>query len=99
MKIRFELDPELALREKGTILVCKELLNKGINPTIENIKQNVLDGMDADMMKVIGSHPTFSCGAALSMDSSESFDELYKRVDAALYEAKRQGKNAVHFSL
>lgn len=43
MKIRFELDPELALREKGTILVCKELLNKGINPTIENIKQNSED--------------------------------------------------------
>lgn len=70
-----------------------------LSSRIENIKQNVLDGMDADMMKVIGNHPTFSCGAALSMDSSESFDELYKRVDAALYEAKRQGKNAVHFSL
>jgi hypothetical protein len=43
MKIRFELDPELALREKGTILVCKELLSKGIKPTINNIKQNSED--------------------------------------------------------
>jgi predicted transcriptional regulator len=43
MKIRFELDPELSLREKGTIIVCKQLLDKGINPTIENIKQNSKD--------------------------------------------------------
>lgn len=43
MKIRFELDPELSLREKGTIIVCKALLDKGINPTIENIKQNSTD--------------------------------------------------------
>ena len=43
MKIRFELDPELGLKEKGTIIVCKELLKKNINPTIENIKQNSAD--------------------------------------------------------
>lgn len=43
MKIRFELDPELGLREKGTILVCRELLDKGMNPTIENIKRNSKD--------------------------------------------------------
>lgn len=43
MKIRFELDPELGLKEKGTIIVCKELLKKGIKPTIDNIKQNSYD--------------------------------------------------------
>ena len=43
MKIRFELDTELGLKEKGTIIVCRELLDKGINPTIENIKQNSTD--------------------------------------------------------
>lgn len=40
MKINFELDPELNLREKGTIIVCRELINQGINPTIQNIKKN-----------------------------------------------------------
>ncbi len=43
MKISFELDPQLSLREKGTIIVCRELLKKNINPTIENIKQNSAD--------------------------------------------------------
>ena len=43
MKIRFEVDPELSLREKGTIIVCRELLGKGVKPTIENIKQNSVD--------------------------------------------------------
>lgn len=47
MKIRFELDPELGLKEKGTILVCRELLGKGVKPTIENIKQNSKDAETA----------------------------------------------------
>lgn len=47
MKIRFELDPELGLKEKGTILVCRELLSKGVNPTIENIKRNSGDAETA----------------------------------------------------
>lgn len=37
--IRFELDPEMSLREKGTLIVCRELIKQGINPTIENIKK------------------------------------------------------------
>lgn len=47
MKIRFELDPELGLKEKGTLLVCRELLSKGVNPTIENIKRNSKDAETA----------------------------------------------------
>ena len=47
MKIRFELDPELGLKEKGTILVCRELLDRGVKPTIENIKQNSGDAETA----------------------------------------------------
>ena len=47
MKIRFELDPELGLKEKGTILVCRELLSRGVKPTIENIKQNSRDAETA----------------------------------------------------
>ena len=47
MKIRFELDPELGLKEKGTILVCRELLSKGVNPTVENIKRNSRDAETA----------------------------------------------------
>lgn len=43
MKIDFKMDPELGLREKGTILVCLELVRKGINPTILNIKQTSAD--------------------------------------------------------
>ena len=43
MKISFELDPELSLRDKGTIIVCRELLKKNINPTVGNIKQNSAD--------------------------------------------------------
>lgn len=42
-RIRFELDPDMSLKEKGALLVCLELIKKGINPTIENIKQNGLD--------------------------------------------------------
>lgn len=42
-KIRFELDPDMSLREKGTLVVCLELMKQGINPTIENIKKSGLD--------------------------------------------------------
>ena len=42
-KIRFELDPDMSLRDKGTLIVCKTLLEQGINPTIENIKKSGLD--------------------------------------------------------
>lgn len=41
--IRFELDPDMSLREKGTLIVCKELIAQGINPTIENIKKCGID--------------------------------------------------------
>lgn len=42
-KIRFELDPDISLRDKGTLLVCLELVKQGINPTVENIKKRGLD--------------------------------------------------------
>lgn len=42
-KIRFELDPDISLKEKGTLVVCLELMKNGINPTIENIKKSGLD--------------------------------------------------------
>lgn len=43
MKIRFELDPDISLREKGTLVVCLKLLEGGINPTIGAIKSSGLD--------------------------------------------------------
>ena len=43
MNIRFETDPKLSLKAKGTLVVCKALLEQGINPNTENIKANSLD--------------------------------------------------------
>lgn len=42
-KIHFELDPDMSLREKGTLIVCLSLMKQGKNPNIENIKQCGLD--------------------------------------------------------
>ena len=36
--------------------------------------------------------PTLSIGAVCCLDSSLTFDELYKRTDEVLYNAKRSGK-------
>lgn len=43
MNIKYEYDPELSLRDKGTLLVCLTLLNDGERPTIENIKRRSVD--------------------------------------------------------
>lgn len=43
MNIRFETDPKLSLKAKGTLIVCKTLLDQGISPNTENIKANSLD--------------------------------------------------------
>lgn len=43
MKIRYEYDSELSLRDKGTLLVCLTLLKDGDRPTIENIKCRSVD--------------------------------------------------------
>lgn len=43
MDIRFETDPKLSLKSKGTLTVCKALIEQGINPNTENIKANSLD--------------------------------------------------------
>lgn len=43
MAIRFETDPKLSLKAKGALLVCKTLLEQGINPNTENIKANSHD--------------------------------------------------------
>lgn len=43
MKIRYEYDSELSLRDKGTLLVCLTLLEDGDRPTIENIKNISVD--------------------------------------------------------
>ena len=42
-KIRFELDPDISLKDKGALIVCLELVKQGIKPTIENIKKYGLD--------------------------------------------------------
>lgn len=49
MRVRFETDPELGLKEKGTLLVCLTLQSKGVKPNVENIKKNGLDA-DASIM-------------------------------------------------
>lgn len=51
-KIRFELDPDMSLREKGTLVVCLELMKNGINPTIENIKKSGLDAERSIMTSI-----------------------------------------------
>lgn len=43
MIIKYEYDPELSLRDKGTLLVCLTLLKDGDRPTIENIKCRSVD--------------------------------------------------------
>ena len=42
-KIHFELDPDMSLKDKGTLVVCRKLIEQGLNPTIENIKKSGLD--------------------------------------------------------
>lgn len=42
-KICFELDADISLKAKGTLIVCLNLLERGINPTIENIKKHSAD--------------------------------------------------------
>ena len=43
-------------------------------------------------------HITASIGIAIFPDSAESITELLRAADAAMYEAKRAGKNRYHFS-
>ena len=45
MIIRYEHDPELTLRDKGTLLLCLTLIKEGNRPTIEAIKNR---GVDAE---------------------------------------------------
>lgn len=42
-------------------------------------------------------HPSASMGVCLFSDQSTSFDELLKRADSAMYQAKRGGRNALQF--
>ena len=51
-KIRYELDPDLSLKEKGTLVVCLELVKQGIKPSIENIKKNGLDAERSIMSSI-----------------------------------------------
>ena len=43
MNVRFETDTKLSLKAKGTLMVCKTLIEQGISPNTENIKANSLD--------------------------------------------------------
>lgn len=43
IRIRYEYDPELSLRDKGTLLLCLALLKENERPTIENIKCRSVD--------------------------------------------------------
>lgn len=53
MLVRFETDPELSLRGKGLLIVCKELIARGINPNVANIKPF---GLDAERSITSGLH-------------------------------------------
>ena len=43
MIIKYQYDPELSLRDKGTLLLCLTLLEENERPTIENIKCRSVD--------------------------------------------------------
>lgn len=47
MKISYEYDPELSLKDKGTLSVCLALLRDGDRPTIESIKLRSADAETA----------------------------------------------------
>lgn len=75
------------------LIVCPDMPTAGMVQLLNQLARSISDnpllrGED---------HPqvTFSAGVAVRPGDGESFDDLFKRADARLYEAKRAGRNRV----
>lgn len=49
MRIKYEVDPCLSLKDKGVLAVAMALMEEGIHPTITNIKDRATDSDRAVM--------------------------------------------------
>lgn len=70
-------------------------INGQIDNIISRIKENLAKGWE------IGPHkfsPTASIGVAIYPCHGDNLDELVKKADSSLYEAKKLGKNKVYFT-
>jgi diguanylate cyclase (GGDEF)-like protein/PAS domain S-box-containing protein len=66
--------------------------------TVEQMAQALLEALSQPYNLPYGSSPiTASIGVALFRDKQDSVDELLKRADLAMYQAKAAGRNMVRF--
>ncbi|MCV2367586.1 sensor domain-containing phosphodiesterase [Roseateles oligotrophus] len=64
----------------------------------ERVAEKILSALDwTFLLDGFEHHSSSSIGIALFSDHSESFDELLKRADLAMYQAKAAGRNTLRF--
>jgi diguanylate cyclase (GGDEF)-like protein len=73
------------------VLVMPHTDQVGALAVIDRVRKEILE-MTCPLLNG-GPLPTFSAGLAVLADADESVDHLLERADAALYEAKRRGRN------